>query len=79
MANEEHLARLKQGVDVWNRWRDAHPEIEPDLSGVELAAESLRMANLLEANLSGASLTGVDLSKAILLAANLGTMQSSVR
>ncbi len=30
MANEEHLARLKQGVAVWNQWRNAYPEIRPD-------------------------------------------------
>jgi hypothetical protein len=22
MANPEHLAILKQGVEVWNKWRD---------------------------------------------------------
>ena len=32
MANPEHLAILKQGVEVWNQWRDEHPEIQPNLS-----------------------------------------------
>ena len=36
MANEEHLARLKQGVAAWNQWRRAHPEIQPDLDGAPL-------------------------------------------
>ena len=25
MANEEHLARLKQGVEAWNEWRSRNP------------------------------------------------------
>jgi uncharacterized protein YjbI with pentapeptide repeats len=32
MANPEHLAILKQGVEVWNRWRKEKPGIQPDLS-----------------------------------------------
>jgi hypothetical protein len=30
MANEEHLAILRQGVAVWNAWREANPDIQPD-------------------------------------------------
>jgi hypothetical protein len=51
MANPEHLDILKQGVEVWNAWRDQNEDIRPDLSG----------ANLTGANLTGAYLTGVDL------------------
>ena len=29
MANEEHLARLKQGVEAWNQWREANPGSVP--------------------------------------------------
>ena len=36
MANEEHLSRLKQGIDAWNHWRDAEPEAIPDLSEADL-------------------------------------------
>lgn len=32
MANQEHLAILKQGVKIWNEWRDEYPAIEPDLT-----------------------------------------------
>jgi hypothetical protein len=32
MANDEHLSILMQGTIIWNRWRNKHPEIEPDLS-----------------------------------------------
>ena len=34
MAREEHVAILKQGVDVWNQWRAENPELQPDLSRV---------------------------------------------
>ena len=36
MANPEHLARLKEGVEVWNRWRKEHPGMRPDLYEAEL-------------------------------------------
>ena len=32
MANPEHLAILKRGVEVWNEWREDHPETRPDLA-----------------------------------------------
>ncbi|MFZ1137393.1 MAG: pentapeptide repeat-containing protein, partial [Candidatus Korobacteraceae bacterium] len=34
MANPEHLAILKQGVEKWNQWRRQYPENWPDLSNV---------------------------------------------
>src|SRR6266571_5603799 len=33
MADQEHLDILKQGVEVWNQWRQEHSEVRPDLSG----------------------------------------------
>ena len=44
MANPEHLAVLKQGVEAWNTWRQANPDIEPDLSEVNLSEVDLRGA-----------------------------------
>ncbi|GAB4197580.1 MAG: hypothetical protein Tsb002_31830 [Wenzhouxiangellaceae bacterium] len=35
MANNEHLAILKQGREVWNQWRLDNPELRPDLSNVD--------------------------------------------
>ena len=32
MANPDQLGILKQGVEVWNRWRKEHPEIVVDFS-----------------------------------------------
>jgi hypothetical protein len=71
MANEEHLARLQQGVDAWNRWRDESWEIRPDLTGAHLTGAHLTEANLAGARLSGANLTGAHLDRALLTAANL--------
>ena len=36
MANPEHLQILIQGVEVWTKWREKHPEIRPDLRGGSL-------------------------------------------
>jgi hypothetical protein len=52
MANPEHLAILKQGVEVWNRWRKENPRIIPDLSGrVSLRGANLACINLAKANI----------------------------
>ncbi len=64
MANKEHLALLKQGVDVWNRWRKEHPEVQPDLRKADLYGENLLRADLSHADLSRADLSGADLRKA---------------
>ena len=53
MANKEHLAILRQGVDAWNRWRKENPEVKPDLRGAFLS-----YATLVETNLKGAVLDG---------------------
>jgi Pentapeptide repeats (8 copies) len=52
MADEDHLAILRQGVDAWNAWRMKEPSVVPDLRG----------ANLREAHLDGAYLRATDLS-----------------
>src|SRR5208337_2243291 len=86
MANREHLAKLKEGVGVWNDWRRANPKIAPDLSEAELVEENLSeadlrgtnfrrtvisVADLTEANLGAASLHSANLSWAVLNRANL--------
>ncbi len=76
MANEEHLALLKQGVEVWNQWRVNNHQILADLSradlrGAELIGADLKGVNLKMASLSEANLSRADLSKANLSGANL--------
>jgi uncharacterized protein YjbI with pentapeptide repeats len=82
MANQDHLDKLREGVNAWNRWRKDHPQITPDLSGAELTganlqranltATNLRDASLLRADLKEASFDGADLRHANLAEANLG-------
>jgi uncharacterized protein YjbI with pentapeptide repeats len=69
MANPEHLAILQQGVEVWNRWRQANnaPTFRPDLSvadlkGARLRGINLRSSDLTRANLGLAVLDEADLS-----------------
>ena len=86
MANPLHIDTLRQGVKVWNRWRQQNPEISPDLSradltgmvlpGANLAGVNLQDANLREtalenANFFGADLRGVNLQQAELRKADL--------
>lgn len=56
MANEEHLAILKSGVENWNKWREESRGINPDISII-----NLRSVNIIGANLIGANLIETDL------------------
>jgi uncharacterized protein YjbI with pentapeptide repeats len=56
MANQEHLDILKQGVYVWNQWREENPKILPDLSNVDFTDANLIVANLQRTDLRDANL-----------------------
>ena len=56
MANKEHLDILKEGVEVWNRWREENEGVQADLNGADLTG-----ANLYKANLTGADFIGANL------------------
>jgi len=81
LGNEEHLARLmeaikKKDIKIWNRWRNANPDIKPDFRKVDLNRTDLRGADLgwailKKANLQGVNLTGAVLSKAKLRKADI--------
>jgi len=73
MANPEHLRKLNQGLELWNKWVETQAEFEvfPDLSGLNLKQMNLEKANLGIANLSGVCLENANLKGAMLAAANL--------
>ncbi len=56
MAHQKHLDILKQGVRVWNQWREENPETRPDLMQADLREANLDLANLNGAHLQNAVL-----------------------
>lgn len=62
MADEQHLNKLREGVENWNQWRKENPDIKPDLRGTYLRRVHLVGANLIDANLDGANLRDADLA-----------------
>lgn len=75
MANEKHLAILKQGVDTWNAWRQQNPQIRADLSfaklaGINLGRVDLEFGNLFRADLAHANLRKSNLAWAFLASAH---------
>jgi uncharacterized protein YjbI with pentapeptide repeats len=85
MANQKQIDILKQGVDVWNRWRSGMPDVRPDLRNVDLHEANLfgpdvnpylshvdlHDAVLFDADLSSADLRRANLRNSDLRAANL--------
>jgi len=86
MANEKHVKILKQGVEVWNVWREENPDVQPDLTkadlmnvsltradfrGADFSETNLRRAHLEEVLLTKVDFTGADLREAKLNGANL--------
>ena len=67
MANEKYLTILRQGVEIWNRWRNDQPELVIDGSTVEIGTfdvsdESLDNLFQLPVGYSGIDLSRADLS-----------------
>jgi hypothetical protein len=81
VANDEHLALLRQGARIWNEWRGRNTGCAPDLRGADLQGvdlpeanlqgADLRHANLNRADLSGANFDEADLRGTDLIGANL--------
>lgn len=71
MANQQQLAVMKQGVDIWNKWREEHAEAEVDLSKADLSNMNLieafagfRFPAYHRSNLGGAALSRANLKEA---------------
>lgn len=63
MANPEHLAILKKGVEAWNRWRAEHRDVVPNLGGVFGNPTQLRDSYLRDAVFFHAYLDWVDFAR----------------
>jgi uncharacterized protein YjbI with pentapeptide repeats len=67
MANQKQLdTLLRDGVAIWNIWRNEYREILPDLTLANLEGADLREADLRMVNLTGSNLKGSNLSEALL-------------
>jgi hypothetical protein len=75
MANQEQLDILKQGVEVWNRWREEHDDIQPDLREAVLTGHRLTeftgIKHTIRHALHGVDLHSTDLRRADLRGADL--------
>jgi hypothetical protein len=72
----EHLEKLKEGVDKWNEWREEQPEVRPLLYDTNLTEQALGMkldnVNFANAVLINADLRNQSLKNASFHEANLG-------
>lgn len=71
MANPKQVALLKQGVEVWNSWREQNPEAVVDLVGADLGSMVLEGIHLADADLAGANLSCACMAHANLVRARL--------
>jgi len=71
MANPKHVKILKQGVEVWNEWRNANWDVIPDLSGETLRNENFGSINLAQSLLKKINLRGVQISGADFIGSDL--------
>ena len=75
MAVQQHLDILKQGVDIWNKWREHHDTLVPSLDRYSFSDEIYRIdlsgANFLNTKFDWSNLSNCDLTKADLRYASL--------
>jgi uncharacterized protein YjbI with pentapeptide repeats len=75
MASARHLAILKQGVKVWNAWRERARSTKPNLVGLNANHTDLAGVNFSRCDLSGAFLYESNLHKSDLSNAKLKNAQ----
>lgn len=75
-ARREHLKKLKEGVEEWNKWREENPQIRPLLYNSDLREKTigkrLNRVNFANAVLINADLRGQNFRSASFHEANLG-------
>ena len=71
MANADHLKIIEQGPNVWNRWRNENPGIEPDLAWADLSRLELNEVDLNETDLRKTILQNTTFRGATLIKADL--------
>jgi uncharacterized protein YjbI with pentapeptide repeats len=71
MAQHEHIALLQGPSQQWNAWRNANPDLLPDLREAKLVGIVLHDLDLHSALLQGADVSGARFSAVNLKDANL--------
>lgn len=76
MADSDHVSKVREGADAWNRWREEEPDVLPDLgwaniNGLDLDGAVFAGSVLKLAFCKGSSLVGADFSGANLRGINL--------
>ena len=71
MVDQGHLKKLNEGVVAWNKWRDEHPEILPDLREAKLHGRLLTDIDFRHTNLDDADLSDANLCSSSLKSASL--------
>ena len=71
MANLNQEKIIRQGVKTWNTWRQDHPKVKIDLSGINLENVNLNGINLSKANIRNAEFKDTSLVDANLTEAQI--------
>ena len=71
MANPEHVAILRQGVEVWNQWRKDNLDIRPDLHMADFTGADLTGANFYCVEWGRGKLSHAHLRECVFAASNL--------
>ena len=71
MANPEHVEILKQGVDVWNKWREENRDVRPDLKEADLRKNAIKGTKLDNPDVNGTYLEKINFSNTNLTQAKL--------
>lgn len=72
MADKNHIAILKSGVQTWNEWRRENPNIKPNLREIDISNQDLRGIDFVETNLLYANLSNSNLEGASIVSSSLG-------